>query len=346
LLHYVQKQLMRRLRPQSVKKGGKGEDEDDDNKGDVEMEDTEGRPKESWEKFKEGDDNDAQADGEGDVKPSGRKKRAREQEPPNSVVMAQDAMQALLDAWEAESDGEGEGGSARKGKRKRQEVSTSTWIHEDANVPLDFMSADAAHSVLTTRPPQLKRQKGQMDAATGAENRADALRRHGLRFAEDGRLVIDETVETANKDSDDEEEGRGKGKLFNHGTVSNEKPLSKLAAMRAARARAKAKARMERRGSHIVKGLDSFKPGSKKASGDAMRKGTRLNPFAYVRLNPKITKEKFRSKATESFEKVLKGTKKGVLKGKKAKLRDAKKKQFAVEKKRRRGKQQRPTHLR
>jgi len=254
-------------------------------------------------------------------------------------------MQALLDAWEAESEGEGEGGGGRKGKRKRQEVSSSTWIHEDANAPLDFMSADAAHSVLTVRPPQMKRQKAQMDSATGAENRADALRRHGLRFAEDGRLVIDESVEAADKDDDEDEDG--KGKAFNHGTVSKDlKPLSKLAALRASRARAKAKARMEKRGTHIVKGLDSFKPGSKKASGDAMRKGTKLNPFAYVRLNPKITKEKFRSKATQSFEKVVKGSKKGVLKGKKAKLRDAKKKQFAIEKKRRRGKQQKPTHLR
>lgn len=222
------------------------------------------------------------------------KKRARASpqgipEPSTSAVMAHEAMQSLLDAWEDESDNEMEDGrSSRKGKRKRAEVGASTWIHEDANVPLDFMSADAAHSVLTVRPPQSKRQRGEVEGAAGAQNRADALRRHGLRFAEDGRLVVDDTVEQADKS--DAEDDEGKEKKFSVGTASKDlKPLSRLAAMRASRAHAKAKLRVERRNSHIVKGLDTYKPGKKKASGDAKRHNT-LEPFAYVRLNPKVTK--------------------------------------------------------
>merc|ERR1712070_566112 len=105
-----------------------------------------------------------------------------------------------------------------------------------------------------------------------------------------------------------------------------------------------ARLRAERRNAHIVKGLDAFKPGKKKASGDARRKNS-LEPFAYVRLNPKVTKEKFRSKATDSFAKVIKGAKKGVLKGHKAKEKDAKHKEFKQAQRRRRGKNKgRPTN--
>jgi len=328
-----------------MKKSGAQDEEEDD---DAEMEDATPKPKQSWDAFRQGDENedkDDDDDMDGKAKPG--KKRVRSSgegiaEPRSSPVMAHEAMQSLLDAWEAESDGEGEG--TRKGKRKRGEVASSTWIHEDANMPLDFMSADAAHSVLTVRPPQLKRRRGEVEGPAGAENRTDQLRRHGLRFAEDGRLVVDDTVETVGKDDSEDEEGAEK--KFNVGTSKEPKALSRLAQMRASRARAKAMVRAERRGGHILKGLDEYKPGTKKAAGDASRKSS-LKPFAYVRLNPKVTKEKFRSKATDSFAKVIKGSKQGVLKGHKAKERDAKQKQFKVAQKRRKGKnQKRPTSLR
>merc|ERR1712151_1363358 len=172
-----------------VKNAGKGDGEDEEEeKGDVDMEDGKSAPKESWDAFREADEKDGAENENATPETKPRKKRTRQAEPPTSAVMAHDAMQALLDAWEAESDGEAEGGgSSKKGKRKRAEVAASTWIHEDSNIPLDFMSADAAHSVLTVRPPQLKRQRGPTDSTTGAENKVDALRRHGLRFAQDGR---------------------------------------------------------------------------------------------------------------------------------------------------------------
>jgi len=354
LLTYVQRQHARRQRPASAKGvAAEEEDEENDEKGDAEMEDAQGGPKnkKSWDAFQEGDDKEAlDKDGDDDMGDSrAGKKRARaskDVEPRASPVMAHEAMQSLLDAWEAESDEEG-ANSSRKGKRKRGEVgASSTWIHEDANVPLDFMSADAAHSVLTTRPPQRKRIRAEAEGPAGAENRADALRRHGLRFADDGRLVVDDTVEEG-KGSDEDDDDEGKQGKFNVGVAGKEpKALSKLAELRAKKLQNKAKMRIERKG-HLVKGLDEYKPGKTKAAGDAKRKGKSLNPFAYVRLNPKVTKEKFRKDSMDSFSKVIKGAKKGVLKGNKAKARDAKNKVHAqVQKKRIRKGKPRPTMLR
>jgi len=277
-------------------------------------------------------------EGEGNTAAAGGNRKTRE--PPTSAVMAHGAVQALLDAWEEESDGEGgeKGGGKRKAKRKRGEVSAaSTWITEDQEVPVDFMSADAAHSVLTVRAPPSKRRKGTEVGNAGAENKIDSLRRSGLRFAEDGRLVVDE-------EKVEEEEDRKSGK-FNLGTDTQTKPkaLSQLAAQRRARAEAKARAQSARKGSHIVKGLDTFRPGKKKAQGDARRK-SKFEPYAYIRLNPKVTKEKFKSKATESFSKVLKGAKKGVLKGMKARVKDVKHKKAAEDKKRRKAKFNQKSH--
>ncbi|CAE7686049.1 unnamed protein product, partial [Symbiodinium sp. CCMP2456] len=253
-------------------------------------------------------------------------------EPPMAAAVAHSAVQALLDAWEAESDSEdGQGKRGTRSKRKRGDLAASTWIQEDGEVPLDFMSADAAHSVLTVRAPPSKRLRGTQVGAAGAENKIDALRRSGLRFAADGRLVVDDAAE---------EKGKDEAPQFTHGTASKPKALSQLAAQRKARAEAKAQARAARRGVHVIKGMESYKPGRKRAQGDAKRKGAKLEPFAYVRLNPKVTKEKFKTKATETFSKVIKGAKKGVLKGKKARARDQKMKQAKEVKKKKQARRQ------
>ena len=43
------------------------------------------------------------------------------------------------------------------------------FLCQDKDVPLDFMSADAAHSVLTVRPPQRKRRRGAEQGLAGAQ---------------------------------------------------------------------------------------------------------------------------------------------------------------------------------
>eukprot|EP00929_Paragymnodinium_shiwhaense_P100288 TRINITY_DN6250_c0_g1_i1.p1 TRINITY_DN6250_c0_g1~~TRINITY_DN6250_c0_g1_i1.p1 ORF type:complete len:1362 (-),score=479.40 TRINITY_DN6250_c0_g1_i1:136-4221(-) len=355
LLNYVQKQLARRQRPKAVRekqaeeeeeeeqqekktrKGKKGkiavpDEADDDDDPEVSKV---GKKKKSFDEFQEGDDDMGVAKAQPQA--GAGKKRGRAAEPPTSAVMAHEAVQAMLDAWEAESDDEEGGGKKKQGKdkRKRDVVDASTWIHENSDVPLDFMSADAAHSVLTVRPPQAKRRKGEEVGSSGTYNKADALRRSGLTFGDDGRLVVEDM-----EDGDDEEK---KESGFNVGTDGEKKPkaLSKLAEIRAKREEAKRAQRIERRKAHQVKGLDSYKPRKKNAQGDSMRKGQQLEPFAYVRLNPKLVKEKFKDKATTSFSKVVRGAKKGVLKGFKAKAMDKKFKQAKEDKKKRKVKRDR-----
>lgn len=93
-----------------------------------------------------------------------------------------------------------------------------------------------------------------------------------------------------------------------------------------------------RKGDHIVKGLDQFRPGKKKAQGDAVRKN-KLLPFAYVKLNPKITKEKHKGKAMQSLARVVqKGSKKGVVRGGKARATEVKLKARSQQKRKRRDK--------
>ncbi|CAE6970171.1 unnamed protein product [Symbiodinium natans] len=281
----------------------------------------------------------ADADGDADMDGAAKapKKRGRAEgapnEPPMAAAVAHSAVQALLDAWEAESDSDdGQGKRGARSKRKRGDLAASTWIQEDGDVPIDFMSADAAHSVLTVRAPPSKRLRGTQVGSAGAENKIDALRRSGLRFAPDGRLVVDDAAE---------EKDKNEAPQFTHGAASKPKALSQLAAQRKARAEAKAQARAARRGGvHLIKGMESYKPGRKKAQGDAKRKGAKLEPYAYVALNPKVTKEKFKTKATETFSKVIKGAKKGVLKGKKARARDQKVKQAKETKKKKQARRQ------
>jgi len=178
----------------------------------------------------------------------------------------------------------------------------------------------------------LKRQRAKETGEAGAQNKVEALRRSGLCFADDGRLVVSEMPEDAKMD--DEKDGK---KMFNLGETKKATPLSRLADMRKRRAEAKAQARVAKR-VHNIKGLDEFKPKKKHAAGDVRRKGQTLNPYAYIKLNPKLVKEKHKDKATASLARVVKGAKQGVLRGKKAKIRDAKKKQAAETRKRKQGK--------
>lgn len=314
LLHYVQRQLARQQRPQVVRESASGGKDEEMGKQDAKMEDAT-KPNESWASF-DGDDRDEVH------KASGKKKKRAAKtpgaaEPASAPGMGDETVQALLDAWEAESDGEENPG--RKGskiKRKRDVTETSTWIQEDANAPLDFMSESAARSVLTTRGPQSKRQRGDVVGPSGAENKADALRRVGLCFSEDGRLVVNEEEEEQ-ADADVEQK-----KLSLNADAIKDKGLSTLAKQREMRAKAKAKAKLAR-GVHQIKGLDAFKP-KKGSQGDNKKKGQKLDPYAYVRLNPKVLKEKFRAKATQSFAAVVDAPKKGALKGAKAKVRELK----------------------
>eukprot|EP00435_Cladocopium_sp_Y103_P055020 s5_g18.t1 len=77
-------------------------------------------------------------------------------------------------------------GRGKQGKRKRTDVAASTWIQEDGDVPIDFMSADAAHSVLTVSAPPSKRIRGTQVGNAGAENKA----RHMSLLNSESRLCL------------------------------------------------------------------------------------------------------------------------------------------------------------
>merc|ERR1712098_1023022 len=68
---------------------------------------------------------------------------------------------------------------------------------------------------------------------------------------------------------------------------------------------------------HKVIGLTGYENKSK-GGGDAAR-NSKVEPYAYMRLNPKMMKEKKKSKALSSISKVVQKAKAGALKGAKAK---------------------------
>ncbi|CAE8711938.1 unnamed protein product, partial [Polarella glacialis] len=186
LLHHVQKQMKRQQRPKTVREAKAGEEEageeaEEEEMGGKRRGKKDKKQPESWEAFKAGDDPEVEGDGDMDMdhledtaKEARKRSRVlddggafkagaaaaaakdakeggkRSREPPTSAVMQHDAVQALLDAWEDESDSDdgmdSKGRKSARGKRKRDAGQASTWIQEDQDVPIDFMSADAAHS--------------------------------------------------------------------------------------------------------------------------------------------------------------------------------------------------------
>lgn len=192
-----------------------------------------------------------------------------------------------------------------KTKRARADDATHSgarWLKEDADVPIDFMTPAAAANVLVTAPnPRKKRrQEGMSDA--------ERLKAAGLQVGEDGKLVLLEEAEQEPKENP-----------FLAGkkdAAPKKKVVSKLTQLRNLRAQKKAQ-QTKKRG-HTVRGFDDFAPG-RGAGGDAMRKGARVEPFAYLKLNPRLAKEKKKTKAMGTIDKVVKKAKTGTEKGKKAK---------------------------
>ena len=83
--------------------------------------------------------------------------------------------------------------------------------------------------------------------------------------------------------------------------IATRKNLSNLAELRSKKeGRNERPSRSERQ--HDIIGLDTR---SSKYSGDAKRRGKVLDPFAYVRLNPSLSKEKHKGSAVKSFKKIL-----------------------------------------
>merc|ERR1712046_350448 len=107
------------------------------------------------------------------------------------------------------------------------------------------------------------------------------------------------------------------GPQFVHGEAKQAAPkaLSHLVELRKKRA---AMAKAKRKG-HTVKGLDQFASKQARGRGGDATRSSKLEPYAYLKLNPKLTKEKTRAKSLSSIERVVTKAKQGIAKGQKAK---------------------------
>jgi ribosomal RNA-processing protein 12 len=225
----------------------------------------------------------------------------------DNAEVQRDIADLLDDLEDGESDEDSEFVSRKpisKTKRARAEDAThvgARWLKEDADVPIDFMTPQAAAQVLVTAPnPRKKRkQEGMSDV--------ERLRAAGLQVGEDGKLVLLEEAE--------EEPKENPFLASKKDPAPKKKAVSKLTQLRNVRAQKKA-AQTKKRG-HTVRGFDDFAPG-RGAGGDAMRKGAKVEPFAYLKLNPRLAKEKKKTKAMGTINKVVRKAKVGTEKGMKA----------------------------
>eukprot|EP00746_Dinoflagellata_sp_MGD_P162511 gnl/MRDRNA2_/MRDRNA2_90102_c0_seq1.p1 gnl/MRDRNA2_/MRDRNA2_90102_c0~~gnl/MRDRNA2_/MRDRNA2_90102_c0_seq1.p1 ORF type:complete len:1361 (-),score=354.98 gnl/MRDRNA2_/MRDRNA2_90102_c0_seq1:181-4263(-) len=334
LLMYVHKEMDKRQRKRYLPRDEEEEEEEDES-GDVKMgKGSDQKQKKTWEEFNDEDDDGPGGDDKNmtwDARQLEKKKKDKAGEGDASMKDAESqafnpamhpSVQAMLDAWEDETDSEDEEdpkSKNRKGKRKRNEDEgeSATWIKEDGDVPLDFMSADAAHAVLTLRPNRKKARN--VDTGT-FQSKADALRfGKGLKVAEDGRLIVEE-------EPDESDAGKKAGFTLGADTgKKTQKSLSHLSQLRNKKRENRLAARREKAG-HQVKGLSTYSPGSK-GEGDKDTRKEKLEPYAYIRLNPKVGKERHKHKAVGSFKKVIKGAKQGIAKGMKSLGRQRKIKQ-------------------
>jgi len=243
----------------------------------------------------------------------------------------EDPVKAFLDAWEK---GDKKKNSSNHAKRR---LSVNLEIREDGQM-MDFLSADtSANLVATTASNGRSRVKARKEN----EEEDDA----GVTINDEGKIVVEGDETTDEDKSDDENSKKKRNKKDNKAAQpslidpkTGKKSLSKLQALRKRRAElvqaGKRKKKTAAKGGHAVQGVDQFAPNNK-SKGDAKKKNA-LDPYAYVKLNQKLFKEKHKHKAMSSFETIAKGGKKA-LKGRKAKviLTNTKKKTNSTVKKRR-----------
>jgi hypothetical protein len=123
------------------------------------------------------------------------------------------------------------------------------------------------------------------------------LKQHGISFSvADGRLQINELDDPLTK-----KERRQKEKEAR--TKKTPMTLSALKKMRAKKQMSK----LAKKG-HTIQGMQQFRPG-KKSCGDAKRQN-KMEPYAYMRLNPKMVNEKHKVKSLASIKQVVKTSKK------------------------------------
>ncbi|CAD7955143.1 unnamed protein product [Amoebophrya sp. A120] len=284
---------------------------------------------------------------------SGKKRRQRggEIDDEDDVDMmgedAPDAVSSLLDKWENQGDNDGfESGNRKRARRLHKETASATDCTKTSifsagkdsifrkNCQLPSFTQDGvldlsdlrslAHNLFTTtasasssgaagagaaKPGSaLGRKKG--DSSTADSSKNDD---RGVSFRPDGKMLVAEEP----SDSDGEDDG-GAG----HKKDTPKKGLAVLKAQREKRLLKKLVQKRDKK-QHTVRGVTHYAPTKGKARGDAKPRGAQHEPYAYVALNPRLMKEKFKQKSVSTFKAV---TGKAPERGNKAKKLQVKKK--------------------
>jgi len=141
-----------------------------------------------------------------------------------------------------------------------------------------------------------------------------------MKTSSDGRFVVEEsdneeeTVEATRPQQPkrvsladlaelrDKSNALKKAKLVENATLRNGGGIAKKT-----RQESQQKSKRNRR-KHELMGLTQFAPGKKTAYGDAKRSTNDTDPYAYVRLNPSLIREKYRGNALEALSQVVRKT--------------------------------------
>ncbi|CAG9770255.1 unnamed protein product [Ceutorhynchus assimilis] len=227
----------------------------------------------------------------------------------------------------ADSDSDSDNMDYKEPKPKNKQA--KTWIEEDADTIVDFIDPSTASKISATKPSQAL---AQLQAKKPKEQN------RGFKTSTDGRLIIKD-------DSDDEDSDNGKSKLKSDSSDSEDEAASVAETLLLAN-------RKRKRASSVKSGFSSvstappskYKTGgigihrpttssasvksgfsigseykSKKAAGDAKKKGKKLDPYAYVPLQRSNLNKRKKAKGIGQLKGIVKGAKSGALKGAKAK---------------------------
>ncbi|PHJ25496.1 nuc173 domain protein [Cystoisospora suis] len=297
-----------------------------------EKNDERGRKGDNFDEMMKEDDEEDEEEEELQRESKSRKQRRREEEvetEPEEESAAEERkldrrlasshVQQLLDAFEEEDDDEVAGGRRRKRKQRSNDRGSATsgdvLVLEDGDgeLPLDFLSPAAAQRVIVNNP--LCKHRRRIVGDTDGDEQVPRL-----RWNCDGRLVIpedeDEATESRGCFTIGKASGAAAAGVRRPGSaattlehkhlagksvkVGNRPTLSCLAARRAAQ---KAVKPSKTQGHIIQRSGEEFR--SKKAKGDVKR-NNKVEPFAYVRLNRTMLREKHRPQALQSLARIVK----------------------------------------
>ncbi|CDJ27714.1 uncharacterized protein EMH_0092020 [Eimeria mitis] len=251
----------------------------------------------------ETDEDTDDEEGEGELPPRHQKRAGGDDPQVRDNGVEAVGLKSLLDAFEEESDNE------RKSRRKRHSVPSSGQslsVFEAADgvdatsAVLDFCGVSAARQILVGMQPQKDRKTHAAARGIKRETKFSLL-----PLDETGKIIIQEEeeeeqpTEPAAKFHIGKDTGRSNRRKDLKATAaakpsssSSTKPsLSSLAARRAA---LKEKRKQQRGGHFTERSGAEFK--ARKAKGDVKKKAG-VDPYAYIKLNRGILKEKYRAQA-------------------------------------------------